>query len=116
MAREATTEVVQIRANVEWRWLRGSGGNYVAVCDPLKITLQAETWTDLIEDMNISLNALVLDLIESNEWEKFMREHGWLIVGQMPARLQNARFEVPFSILPFSGAQHEHGSARSLSQ
>ena len=116
MASKATKEVVQIRANVEWRWCRGSGGNYVAVCDPLKITLQAETWTDLVEDMIISLNALVLDLIESNEWEKFMRERGWLIVGQMPARPQNARFEVPFSILPFVGAQHEHGSAPSLSQ
>jgi len=114
MANMVTT--VRINANVQWKWRVGAGGNYVAVCDPLKLTLQASSWNELVEDMGIALNALVLDLIESNEWDEFMREHGWNMVGPMPISPKDARFEVPFSILPLVGAQHEHGSTRNFSQ
>lgn len=108
--------VVRIEANIQWRWRLASGGNYVAVCDPLKITLQAKTWNELVEDMNIALDALVSDLIESHEWDAFMREHGWKMLGQTPSRPKDVRFEIPFSILPFSVAMNEHGSQTSLPQ
>jgi hypothetical protein len=69
--------IVRIDANIQWRWRVATGGNYVAVCDPLKLTLQSKTWSELIEDMNITLDALVSDLMESHEWDAFMKEHGW---------------------------------------
>ena len=106
---------VRIDANIQWRWRVAIGGNYVAVCDPLKITLQAKNWSELVEDMTIALDALVCDLIESNEWDAFMREHGWKVTGTIPAPpVRGVRFDVPFSILPFKTDQHD--SQRSVHQ
>lgn len=109
-------EMVRIEGNVQWRWHVASGGNYIAVCDPLKITLQSKTWGELVEDMASSLEALVVDLIQSREWDSFMQEHGWTMIGAMPAKPENARFEVPFSITPLKGASHEHGASRLVHQ
>ena len=106
---------VRIEGNIQWRWRIANGGNYVAVCDPLKITLQAKNWSELVEDMTIALDALVSDLIESHEWEAFMRQHGWRVIGTVPSPpVRGVRFDVPFSILPFVTNQND--SQRSVHQ
>jgi hypothetical protein len=108
--------IVRVNGNVQWHWRVAAGGNYVAVCDALKLTLQSKTWSELVEDMNITLDALISDLMESNEWDSFMREHGWNLVNAMPVQHKNVQFEVPFSIQPYVGAMNEHGSQRSVYQ
>jgi hypothetical protein len=99
------THVVRIDANLQWKSLRGRGGNWVAVCDPLRITLQAETWGDLMEEISNALDALMQDLLSSNELDQFMKEQGWTVQGQMPVGKprQNIRFDVPF-FLAMQGA------------
>jgi hypothetical protein len=108
--------VVRVESNVEWKWRVGAGGNYVAVCDPLKLTLQAKTWSDLVEDMNDTLGALDSDLVACNEFDSFMQEHGWTLAETLPMQTKNVRYEVPFSIQPFVGAMNEHGSQRRVHQ
>ena len=93
---------VRIEGNVPWQWRVGSGGNYVAICDPLKITLQAPSWIELMEDISSSLDA-------------FMREHGWNLLAPIPARPKGMRFDVPFSILPVA-AMEANDSQRLLHQ
>src|SRR5690242_1831983 len=90
--------VVHINANLNWQSVRGKGGNWVAVCEPLKITLQAETWAELMEDIASSINLLMRDLVESNEFDQFMKDRGWTVSGQIPQGLaaQQVRFDVPF--------------------
>lgn len=109
---------VRVNANVQWRWRVGSGGNYVAICDSMKVSVQARTWSELIEEINIATNALVMDLVETNEFEDFMREHGWTLAGRVSGRPEDVRYEVPFELLQFSGAMNglEHGSQRNLPQ
>ena len=97
--------VIQIQANLNWRYTRARGGNYVAICDPLKLTLQAETFSDLIEDIGISLDALLKDLLSENELDRFLREHGWTALNPIPARPKNVRFDVPFELVRASGQQ-----------
>jgi hypothetical protein len=108
--------VVRIQGNVQWQWRVGSGGNYVAMCDPLKITLQATSWIELMEDISSSLDALLKDLLESNEFDAFMREQGWHLLAPIPARPKGMRFDVPFSILPIAAAMEANGSQRVLHQ
>jgi len=92
--------LVRINADLQWKATIGKGGNYVAVCDPLKITLQAETWAELMEDAAEVLDAIFRDLLSSNELERFLQERGWTTMGQVPNRQDNVRFDVPFFFLP----------------
>jgi predicted RNase H-like HicB family nuclease len=96
--------LVHIEGNVPWRWRKGSGGNYVAICDPLKITLQARSYQELTEDIADALDALLKDLLDSNEFDQFMRDHGWTLLAPLPARPKDVKFDLPFSIVPLAMA------------
>ena len=87
---------VRIDANVPWNVLQAKGGNWVGVCEPLKLTVQAETWADLMEDMGQTLDALLKDLLSSNELDRFLRDRGWTLIGAIPQRQDDVRFDVPF--------------------
>ncbi|MFI5089163.1 MAG: hypothetical protein ACHP7P_03795 [Terriglobales bacterium] len=108
----ATTLIrVQTAGQVPWNCYPAAGGNWVGVCEPFKLTLQAETWANLMEDIGLALNALMLDLVESKELEPFLREHGWKLSARVPNHIEDVRFDVPFS--PVMAA---HGSQRSVHQ
>lgn len=87
---------VRIDGQVSWNCFRASGGNWVAVCDPLKLTVQSDTWGDLMEDIGQTLDALLRDLLASQELSKFLRDHEWTLVGPMPSRPEDVRFDLPF--------------------
>jgi predicted RNase H-like HicB family nuclease len=107
--------MVRIDANLTWRFTIGEGGHYVAICDPLKLTLQARTWADLMEDTADVLNAVFQDLLSSNELDKFLGAHGWSLMGQVPTQHQeNVRFDVPFFFVPEMA--HDDGSTKHLHQ
>lgn len=91
--------------------MQGQGGNWVAVCDPLKLTVQAATWAELMEDIGLTLNALLQDLFESDELERFLHDQGWKLFRAIPSRPDEVRFDVPFF-----AAMMGHGAARQLHQ
>ena len=101
-----------VQGNVQCQCFRGKGGNWVAVCEPLKIAVQAETWSDLMEDFGLTLDAILKDLLGSNELEKFLRDRGWQLSGTIPQRTENVRFDVPF----IPAMTHSYGSQRELPQ
>lgn len=46
-----------------WAVSRTSGGNWIAVCDPLGLTLQSETYATFMEDIGQTLDAIMNDLL-----------------------------------------------------
>ena len=103
---------IDVKANLNWAVLRAKGGNWVAVCDPLGLTVQGETWAELMEDIGHTLDALLKDLLGTNELDKFFRDHGWTALSPIPRRPEDVRFDVPF--IPAMMASH--GSARPVHQ
>ena len=91
--------IAGMQANLQWTVQQGKGGNWIAVCEPLKLTVQSETFGELMEDIADTLDGVLKDLLASNELERFLQEHGWQIAGAMPVfalRPENVRFDVPF--------------------
>ena len=89
-------KVVRVEANVRWRCQRANR-NWIGVCDPLKLTVQSETYAELMEDIGLTLNAVLRDLLKSNELPQFLSEQGWETVDPIPSpKLKNVRFDVPF--------------------
>ncbi len=90
--------IVQVegRGQLPWACIRAKGGNWVAVCDPLGLTIQSDTWVNLMEDIAHALNALFVDLLRDGELDRFLRERGWRLVGPIPSKPDDAWFDVPF--------------------
>jgi len=104
--------LVRIQANLQWQVHQGKGGNWIGVCDPLKLTVQGETFAELMEDIGHTLDAVLRDLLGSNELPRFLQDQGWQIVGgSIPQtdRPENVRFDVPFTFMPgFMNANDPH--------
>ena len=59
-------QIIRIDGNVQWKVIRTSNDNWVAACDPLRITLQSKTWAELMEDMALSIDAIFKEMLKSN--------------------------------------------------
>ena len=92
--------IVHVQGNIQWKVLRSGDGHWLGVSDPLRLTLQAETYAELMEDIGLALDAMLRDLLESNDLERFLLDHGWTLTGTIPTRQEEVRFDVPFFLLP----------------
>jgi predicted RNase H-like HicB family nuclease len=94
--------MIRVQANVQWQ-VRPSdiGQPWVAICEPLKLTVQGETWGDLMESIADTLDAVLSDLMQTNELPQFLQSHGWALMTPLPAKQQDVRFDVPF--IPWMG-------------
>jgi hypothetical protein len=103
---------VQVETNVQWKVFRAAGGNWIGVCDSLRLTLQSETYAELMEDIGLALDGMLRDLFETADLDRFLRDHGWRLVGRVPETKEEVRFDVPFFLLPGNLS----GQARNLHQ
>lgn len=109
----ADTRLVRVDGDVQLQCFQSSEtGNWVGVCEPLKLTVQSETWADLMEDFGLTLNAVLHDLFVTHELATFLKDRGWQLAGAVPSGQDDVRFDVPF--LPaITGI---NGSPRQLHQ
>jgi hypothetical protein len=101
---------VHIEGKVQWGCFRAKGGSWIGVCDPLKLTVQADTWAELMEDIGHTLDAMLSDLLKTNELDKFLQVQGWQATGPIPRK--NVRFDVPF----IPAIMAAHGQQASVHQ
>jgi len=87
--------LVRVNANIPWMVTQGTT-DWVAICDPLKLTVQAETYSDLMESIGETLDAVLSDLLATNELDRFLSDHGWKLITPLPEKRKNLRFDVPF--------------------
>jgi hypothetical protein len=99
---------VRVRTKVPWAIRQAAGGNWVGVCVPLGLTLQSDTWASLMEDIGLALDALLRNLLESGDLDRFLRNQGWELASPIPKRRENIRFDVPFipELVPQHGAKN----------
>lgn len=88
--------LVRVQGNVHWKCFLSQEGNWIGICDPLNLTVQADTFGELMEDIATALALVFKDLLISNELDKFLQERGFQLAGQMPNSTDNVRFDVPF--------------------
>ncbi len=90
---------VEIQANLPWKAFRDNATRaWVAVCEPLNITVEADTWSALNETISDALDLLFRDLLKTGELNTFLRDKGWSALTPLPARPQNVRFDIPFRL------------------
>ena len=92
---EGSMAVVHIEAEIPWRIGRADGEHWVGICDPLELTVESETWADLMEDIALTLDAMLHDLLSNNELDQFLQDRGWTAHGPTDGA-EAVRFDVPF--------------------
>ena len=105
------TKSVSIEASVPWKYCQDpKSGLWVAVCEPFKLTLQAASYPELLESMAEAINEMFTDLAQSDEIEDFLKEHGWRLTGNLPAKRNRGdlSFDMPI--------QTNRVSARDLAE
>ena len=90
---------VHIEGKLIWKWGRTKHGTYIAVCDPIAQTVQADKFPELLETINEALESTFSELFSSGDLAKFLRERGWKSA-ELPGRRarRNVRFEMPFDL------------------
>ena len=87
--------IVRVDANVQWQ-VAAHQYSWVGVCEPLKLTVEADTYGELMESISETLDAVLSDLMKSNELPLFLKTHGWTLATPLPAKPEDVRFDVPF--------------------
>ncbi|MCI0538444.1 MAG: hypothetical protein L0Z50_24825 [Verrucomicrobiales bacterium] len=95
--KEAVT--VHIDGKLIWKWGRTKSGNYIAVCDPIGQTVQADKFGELVETINEALDSTFRELFSSGDLRKFLRERGWSCA-HLPVShtRRNVSFDMPFDL------------------
>jgi hypothetical protein len=102
--------IVEIQAQLSWIVFQDPlSKRWIGVCEPLRITLGSESQADLVETIDDSIQALLMDLWQQNEFEQFMRSRGWRPMTPLPAeKTEQVRFDVPMDILMRSARDYQN--------
>lgn len=106
--------IVQIAAQIQWQVKQDPASRYfIAVCDPLGLTVEGETYGELVDNLKDGLSLLMRSWVRHGNFDAFLRERGWSVVPDpaSPADLEDAYFDVPFELVAKSArdqANHVH--------
>jgi hypothetical protein len=91
--------IIQIQAQIEWNYLHDAdSGCWVGVCPTLKLTVEAETQTDLHHSMSEAMDLLFNELLATGDLDRFLQEHGWSAQTEIPeTRDEELCFDVPLN-------------------
>lgn len=94
-------------ARVHWTLQRGER-DWVAICDDLSLTVQGETIEEINHLIVQLMNELFRELLERNELDSFLRDHGWVPVDKVPQQIphEGLKFDLPFQFDTPSSSVH----------
>ena len=90
----------EVSGKMEWRSLHDTATDkWVAICDDLRLTVQADTQRELHDEIWDSMETLFALLIEENRVEQFLAEHGWIRQRGVIEKVADFFDAVPVNIL-----------------
>lgn len=100
MATGGATITIQVQAQVVWACTATKRGTVVASCDPLGLTVEADSAQELPSVIAEAQHFLLVDLFEDGELPQFLTEHGWKPSHPLPLAMPEGgvKFDVPFRV------------------
>lgn len=108
-------EHFRVDVNAAISWVAGRdplSEAWIAACDPLGLTVEAETWSELLGTIEEVQDHMFRTLLVEGTPEHFLRDRGWEMAGPMPTDVDDpraVRFDVPIQLL----IDHERVRARA---
>jgi len=97
-----STNVIHIEGQTLWTvFPNRDRTRWIAVCDAVGLTVEGRSQSELAESIAESLDLVLQDVFERDEFEAFLLQHGWRQATPIPPRSRRRlRFEVPFYTVP----------------
>ena len=93
-------QVIKVKGTIPWSVEETAEGPWVAVCDSLGLTVQSDTWTDLMDDIGSTLKLMFADLLDEGQLDQFFQQRGWTCQtryeSEHEASGDDCRFDIPF--------------------
>ena len=92
---------VELESQLEWQATKSeSSGRWVGVCDAMNLSMEADSLDDLRSLIDETMQLVLIDLLEDNELDQFLRAHGWR-VERLPTKhsVQKVSFDVPWHLI-----------------
>lgn len=107
--------VITVNAQVQWVYNHDSKSNrWIAVCPPLALTIEADTHTELRENIADAMNLLMRSMLSSGELRNFLHDRGWSTAHQQIEKIKKGDkdvfFDVPIELI----AKHANDKQRAL--
>ena len=95
---------IHVESNLQWKAIHSESGVWVAACEPLGVTMEADTLDELYEVIGESCSVLFLDLYEDDQLDSFLRSRGWS-ASDLPESTSGkpVEFEVPWNLVAEGG-------------
>lgn len=96
-----STVQIQIDANLEWRLERTRRGRLLAICEPLSLTLEADSEEEAMSLIKEGLHYFFLDHLIEGTLQRFLMLKGWRASAPLPEAYtpgDAVTFQVPFSL------------------
>src|SRR6266508_1294623 len=92
---------VNIEAKVRWRAFRSpTSKRWIGVCDELNLSTEADSLDELHSLIPECIHLLMIDLLEDNELEQYLRDKGWRATNLPTRRPRGAiEFDVPWQLI-----------------
>ena len=93
------TRLVKFKARVPWLTGLSEGGLWIGTCDDLGLTVQSETWGELMAHISTALQLMMEDLASTGDLRSFVQEQGWDMLADIPESDDLSRgscFDIPF--------------------
>ncbi len=104
--------IVRIEGNIQWTTFRDpSSGMWIAESESLGLTLEAETYTELVTTIGEGVDLLMHDLAKSGELESFLKEHNWVATTPLPQHAKSVKFDIPWYLLAGSPGHDRNKTA-----
>lgn len=96
----AAVKRVTIEAKLAWRAAQSPVSNrWVGVCEELNLAMEADSLDELHSLIPETMHLLMLDLLEDDELDSYLRDKGWLASDLPEQHGADVEFDVPFQLI-----------------
>jgi len=100
-------KVIKINANVVWKTCQGPSGRWVGECQALGLSIEGDTLDEVFGLVDESTGLLFADLIDDNEFDRFLRDKGWTRQDGFDGSDIDAEIDLPFQLVIEGGKRGE---------
>jgi len=104
MAQQRIVTLTQQKGQAQLQWVTAKGASskkhVIGVCEPMNLVVEADSLDELYSLIPETLHLMLFDLLVDNELDGFLREIGWQVQGELPAKpTEDLRFDVPWQLV-----------------
>ena len=90
-----SNEIVRIKGQLDCKVWQSESGAWIAVCDNPELTVQADTWAEMMESIHEGLEMVFHELMNTGEFDQFLADRGWVV--EEPRDIgTDTEFDLPF--------------------